>query len=87
MLATRFLSVVRVLLVSAVSFAIPRGWEWDGEGVGMLANLLLLSVWSLFALRRFHRSSWWRCAVAAALITVAWIPTVIGYRFALFWVV
>lgn len=80
------LLVVHVLLLGVVSVAIQSGWQGYGEGAGMLVNLLLLAAWSLFAWRRFHRTSWWRCAVAAALIAIAWIPTIVVYRFALFWV-
>jgi len=88
-LATHYVSaqllVVHVLLLGAVSFAIRRGWSGYGEEAGMLTNLLLLWLWLLLAWRRFHRESWWRSALAAAVIALAWIPTVIGYRFTLFW--
>jgi hypothetical protein len=88
-LATHYVSaqllVVHVLLIGAVSFTIERGWRGYDEGAGMLVNLVLVGVWILFAWRRFHRASWRRSALAAALVALAWIPTVIGYRFALFW--
>lgn len=79
------LLVVHVLLLSFVSFAIGRGWSGYGEEPAMFANLLVMWAWLLVAWRRFHRASWRRSALAAALVALAWIPTVIGYRFALFW--
>lgn len=88
-LATHYVSaqllVVHVLLLGFASFAIQRGWSGYGEEAGMLANLLLLAAWVFFAWRRFHRAAWWRCALAACLVALAWIPTVLGYRFTLFW--
>lgn len=89
-LATHLLSahllVVHVLLVGLVSAGLRNGWIHYSEDVGMIANLALLALWLLFAWRRFHRAGWRRSALAATVITLSWVPTIIAYRFALFWI-
>lgn len=88
-LATHYVAgqllVFHVLLLAAVSVGMHRGWLRYEENLGMLTNLLLLVVWLTFAWRRFHGTSWVRAVVAAMLLAFAWVPTLLGYRLALFW--
>jgi Protein of unknown function (DUF3667) len=88
-LATHYLSAqllaVHVVLLSAVSVALDQGWQAYTEGRSMLVHVLLLALWLTIAWRRLHQTTWWRSALAAILIALAWIPTLVGYRLTLFW--
>jgi len=89
-LATHYVSaqllMFHVVLLAAISIGMRWGWLHYQENVGMFVNLLLIAVWLTFAWRRFHGTTWARAVVAAILLAFAWMPTLLGYRLALFWV-